>query len=166
MGWFLEDYRGEFVAFHTGSIDGRTAIIGLIPDRRLGVAIFTNLDHSELRHALMYTVFDRYLGPAPVAHDWSAEMRQMYGAFRDSAAARNRAQLATRIAGTQPTLPLDRYAGTYTDSLFGTATVRNQAGRLSLSVGLLQGSSSSGSTTCSGCTGTSRWAIPTTWPLR
>src|SRR2546422_2107396 len=35
------------------SIEGRTAIIGLIPDRRLGVAIFTNLDHSELRHALI-----------------------------------------------------------------------------------------------------------------
>ncbi|HEV8198019.1 MAG TPA: serine hydrolase [Gemmatimonadales bacterium] len=139
MGWFLEDYRGEFVAFHTGSIDGRTAIIGLMPDRRLGVAIFTNLDHSELRHALMYTVFDRYLGPAAVAHDWSAEMRQMYGAFRDSAAARNRAQVAKRITGTQATLPLDRYAGTYSDSLFGTATVRYDAGHLSVAIGLLQG---------------------------
>lgn len=140
MGWFLEDYRGEFVAFHTGSIDGRSAIIGLLPDRRLGVAIFTNLDHSELRHALMYTVFDRYLGPqAGGTHDWSAEMRQMYGAFKDSAAVRSKTREATRIAGTHATLPLDRYAGSYTDSLFGTATVRHAEGRLSLSVGLLQG---------------------------
>ena len=29
QGWFLEDYRGEFVAFHTGSIDGMVAIVGL-----------------------------------------------------------------------------------------------------------------------------------------
>src|SRR5712664_1726994 len=56
MGWFLQDYRGEFIAYHPGSIEGRSAIVGLIPDRRVGVAIFTNLDHSELRHALMYTV--------------------------------------------------------------------------------------------------------------
>src|SRR4029079_16865982 len=79
FGWFLQDYRGEFMAFHTASIDGRSAIIGLLPERRLGVAIFTNLDHSELRHALMYTVFDRYLGPvAGVNHDWSGEMLTMY----------------------------------------------------------------------------------------
>src|SRR5712664_398803 len=78
LGWILQDYRGEFIAIHTGSIEGRTAIVGLIPDRRLGLAIFTNLDHSELRHALLYTVFDRYLGASSPAHDWSAEMRVMY----------------------------------------------------------------------------------------
>ena len=61
----------------------------------------------------MYTVFDRYLGPAAVAHDWSAEMRQMYGAFRDSAAARNRAQVAKRIAGAphEVLLVLDATSG-------------------------------------------------------
>src|SRR5690349_24909861 len=88
MGWFLEDYRGEFVAFHTGSIDGRSAIVGLLPDRRLGVAILTNLDHSELRHALMYTVFDRYLAPSAVRHDCSTEMLAMYTALRDTAVTR------------------------------------------------------------------------------
>ncbi len=72
QGWFLEDYRGEFVAFHTGSIDGLSAIVGLIPAKRLGVVIFANRDHAELRQALMYTVFDRFLGHP--THDWSAEM--------------------------------------------------------------------------------------------
>ena len=39
---------------------------GLIPDERLGVYVLANLDHAELRHALMYKVFDRYLGaPRP-----------------------------------------------------------------------------------------------------
>ncbi len=136
MGWFLEDYRGEYVAFHTGSIDGRSAIVGLIPDRRLGVAIFTNLDHSELRHALMYTVFDRYLGPAVgVRHDWSAEMRMMYQALRDTAISRRRTSEASRVMGTHPTLALAQYAGVYADSLYGAATVRDEGGRLSLQVG-------------------------------
>jgi len=142
LGWFLEDYRGHFVAFHTGSIDGRSAIIGLVPDLGLGVAVLTNLDHSELRHALMYTVFDRYLdaeaapgaGPTP-AHDWSAEMRAMYGAFADSAAARRTAREARRVTGTRPTLPPARYAATYADSLFGTATVREANGVLTLQAG-------------------------------
>ena len=76
QGWFLEDYRGEFVAFHTGSIDGMVAIVGLIPARRLGVVVFANRDHAELRHALMYAAFDRFLGGTQ--RDWSAEMLPLY----------------------------------------------------------------------------------------
>jgi CubicO group peptidase (beta-lactamase class C family) len=135
LGWILQDYRGEFVAMHTGSIEGRSAIIGLLPDRRLGVAIFTNLDHSELRHALMYTVFDRYLGPTTPTHDWSAEMRAMYKRLADSTGAVRRAQESKRVADTRPTLPLDRYTGTYADSLFGTASVGLSGGRLTFQAG-------------------------------
>jgi hypothetical protein len=126
---------------HTGSIEGRSAIIGLLPDRRAGVVILTNLDHSELRHALMYTVFDRFIGPAVPGggHDWSIEMRAMYKALADTAAAARRAQEAKRVVNTRPTLPLERYAGTYGDSLFGTATVALDNGRLSLQAGTAKG---------------------------
>lgn len=137
LGWFLEDYRGEYLAFHTGSIEGRSAIVGLIPDRRLGVAIFTNLDHSELRHALMYTVFDRYLGNA--THDWSAEMRRMYSAMRDTAEKRQRDADAKRIANTRPSLALDAYAGTYEDALHGTIVVTRDGDALLLKAGSLGG---------------------------
>ncbi len=139
MGWFLQDYRGEFIVYHTGSIEGRSTIVGLIPDRRVGVAIFTNLDHSELRHALMYTVFDRFIGPSTPAHDWSAEMRVLYRRLADSSRAAQQAEESKRIANTHPTLPLDRYAGTYADSLFGTATVGMSDGRLTLQAGTAKG---------------------------
>ena len=139
LGWILQDYRGQFTAIHTGSIEGRSAIVGLIPDQRVGVAIFTNLDHSELRHALMYTVFDRFLGPSTPSHDWSAEMRVMYKGLADSAAARRRAAESKRVAGTHPTLPLERYTGTYADSLYGTATVGLVNGGLTLQAGTASG---------------------------
>jgi CubicO group peptidase (beta-lactamase class C family) len=139
MGWFLQDYRGEFIAYHTGSIEGRSAIVGLIPDRRLGLAILTNLDHSELRHALMYTVFDRFIGLPSPAHDWSAEMRVMYRALADSSRAARQALESKRVANTRPTLPLERYTGTYADSLYGTATVGLTNGRLTLQTGTAAG---------------------------
>jgi CubicO group peptidase (beta-lactamase class C family) len=139
MGWFLRDYRGEFVAYHTGSIEGRSAIVGLIPDRRLGIAILTNLDHSELRHALMYTVFDRFIGAASPPHDWSAEMRVMYRRIADSTRAARQAVESKRVTGTRPTLPLDRYTGSYADSLYGTATVGQVSGRLTLQAGTATG---------------------------
>ena len=137
LGWILQDYRGEFVAMHTGSIEGRSAIVGLLPDRRVGVAIFTNLDHSELRHALMYTVFDRFLGAS--THDWSAEMRALYKGLADSTTAARRAQETKRVPNTHPTLPLDRYTGTYADSLFGTASVGLSDGRLTFQAGKMVG---------------------------
>jgi CubicO group peptidase (beta-lactamase class C family) len=142
LGWILQDYRGEFTAIHTGSIEGRTAMVGLIPERRLGLAIFTNLDHSELRHALMYTVFDRFIGPpsaASPAHDWSAEMRVMYRRIADSTRAARQTQESKRVTGTHPTLPLDRYTGTYADSLYGTATVGLANGSLTLEAGTASG---------------------------
>jgi CubicO group peptidase (beta-lactamase class C family) len=58
LGWFQQDYNGRAVDFHTGSIDGMVAIIGLIPDERLGVYVLANADHVEARHALMLKVFD------------------------------------------------------------------------------------------------------------
>src|SRR5438445_2812760 len=141
LGWILQDYRGEFIAIHTGSIEGRSAIVGLIPDRRLGLAIFTNLDHSELRHALMYTVLDRFIGPAYAGggHDWSAEMRVMYKRLADSTRAARQVQESKRITGTHPTRQLGRYTGTYADSLFGTATLGMSDGRLTLQAGTAKG---------------------------
>ena len=130
FGWFQEDYSGRMVDFHTGSIDGMVAIIGLIPDERLGVYVLANLDHAEVRHALMYRVFDAYLGNPP--RDWSADLLKLYGGIRAvSDSARRRAE-ARRIPNTHPSLSLDQYAGIYADSLFGDATVTLENGRLRL----------------------------------
>jgi len=128
LGWFLQDYRGRLVAMHTGSIDGMTAIVGMLPEERLGVVVLANMDHAELRHALMYRVFDLYLGGP--ARDWSAELRGVYGRLDAAAKEAERTVERGRVAGTRPTLPLDAYAGTYTDSLYGDVTVRVEGGAL------------------------------------
>src|SRR5688572_33248574 len=64
LGWFQQDYRGRAVDFHTGSIDGMVAIAGMVRDEELGVMVLGNLDHAEVRHALMYSTFDRAAGQA------------------------------------------------------------------------------------------------------
>ena len=127
LGWFLHDYQGEAVAMHTGSIDGMSALIGLIPDRRLGVYVLANLDHAELRHALMYRVFDMYIGSTP--RDWSKELLALYSGLERQADSARRDQIQKRVANTRPSLPLDRYAGTYTNQTYGNAvvSVRNHA---------------------------------------
>jgi CubicO group peptidase (beta-lactamase class C family) len=121
LGWFQQDYDGRAVDFHTGSIDGMVAIHGLIRDERLGVYVLANLDHAELRHALMYRVFDLY-GNGP-GRDWNAEVKALYDSI-GSEAEQKRAELEKeRIAGTRPSLPLASYAGSYSDPLAGKISV-------------------------------------------
>lgn len=133
LGWFLEDYRGHFAAMHTGSLDGMSAIVGMLPEERVAVVVLANLDHAELRHALLLRVFDMYLGAPP--RDWSTELRTLYAASAARQQAAQRELERQRVRGTHPTLPLARYAGTYTHPRYGDLRVRVENGRLAASLG-------------------------------
>ncbi|MGQ0649153.1 MAG: serine hydrolase [Gemmatimonadaceae bacterium] len=133
LGWFLHDYRGLSVAMHTGSIDGMIAIIGLVPDERLGVFVLANLDHAELRHALMYRVLDMYTNGPP--RDWSADVRTLYDGLETQARQAEAQVNQSRKTDTRPSLELARYAGTYVDSLYGAVDVVHDKGRLRASFG-------------------------------
>jgi len=133
LGWFQHDYQGRMLQFHTGSIDGMVAIIGLIPEERIGVYVLGNLDHVEVRHALLYRALDTWLGTG--TRDWSTDLRNLYGqleAGQDSAAAKAE---RTRVTGTKPTLDLSKYAGIYADSLVGSVEIRMEDGALALQMG-------------------------------
>ena len=132
LGWFQHDYNGRAVDFHTGSIDGMVAIIGLIRDERLGVYMLGNLDHAEVRHALMYRVFDHY-AERPLC-DWSAEFQKLYAELKEERESRRKKIEEERIPDTHPPLPLDKYAGTYSDPLYGTVNVAYD-GKLELRYG-------------------------------
>jgi CubicO group peptidase (beta-lactamase class C family) len=128
LGWFQQDYRGRAVDFHTGSIDGMVAIHGLIRSERLGVFVLANRDHTELRHALMLNVFDRYLGGA--TRDWSVDLLKLYGDLQASVVAREKKIESRRVTGTSPTLELGRYTGIYSDPLRGDVLVTLEGGKL------------------------------------
>jgi len=132
LGWFQHDYNSRVVDFHTGSIDGMVAIIGLIRDERLGVYVLGNLDHAEVRHALMYRVFDLYT-EKPL-RDWSIELQKLYTELREERETRRKKIEEERVPDTHPSLSLDKYAGTYSDPLYGTVSVAYD-GRLVLRYG-------------------------------
>jgi CubicO group peptidase (beta-lactamase class C family) len=136
LGWFQLDYQGKMIQMHTGSIDGLVAIIGLVPDDRFGIYVLGNLDHVEVRHALMYRAFDTWLGTG--TRDWSTEMLALYrgiAAQVDSSRARAERQ---RLPNTRPSLPLASYVGTYVDSLVGSIEIRMENDRLGLQQGSQQ----------------------------
>lgn len=128
LGWFQHDYKGRKVNFHTGSLAGEIAIHAQLPEEKLGVYVFGNYDHAEVRHALVYKTFDLFaLGGA---RDWSAEFLKLYGNIQAGYDKEEKDFEAKRVANTKPSLELKEYAGTYSDPLYGTAEITVQGDQL------------------------------------
>ena len=128
LGWFLEDYRGRELVHHGGNIDGMTALVGMMPEEDIGVVILSNMNGTPLPNILMRTIFDRYVGAT--GKDWSADLRKTFEDGQKRARAAEAKRDSARMKGTTPSLALDKYAGTYHDSLYGTSTVKMENGHL------------------------------------
>ena len=131
MGWIVQDYRHETVWQHGGNTPGMTTAVGMLPERKLGVVVHSNMDHTQLSDLLMHYIFDRHLG-APV-RDYIAEAIARANARRPPADT-----TAAHLAVSAP-LPLAAYVGTFADSLYGEATVSIQNGGLAFTRGLQHG---------------------------
>lgn len=133
MGWFLSDYRGRKVAEHGGAIDGMRAEVALMPEEKLGLVVLTNMNGSLLPVALMYRIFDTFLGTP--RRDWSAELLKTVKTVEEQGKAAEKKQEAERVSGTNPSLALDKYAGTYRNDLYGDVKVTLNDGKLNLRFG-------------------------------
>lgn len=132
LGWFQQDYKGRKMNFHTGSLDGATALAAQLPDENLAIYIFGNLDHAEARHALVYKAFDHFaLGGT---RDWSAEFMTLYATLREKQDKATSDFESKRVADTHPSQALDQYAGKYTDPLYGECEVTRQGTALVVDV--------------------------------
>src|SRR5207237_647930 len=128
LGWLLRDYHGKQFVGHGGAIDGMRAEIGLVPEARVGVVVLCNLDGTSFPAAILYRALDAYLGAPP--RDWSAVLLAAERKAEARGDSVDKAFEAKRVRDTHPSLPLERYAGTYVDSLYGTVEIAEQGYRL------------------------------------
>lgn len=128
LGWFMEDYRGRKAISHPGNLDGMSSVVGMMPEENIGVVILVNMNQVALPTAIMRRLWDMHLGGTP--GDWSAVFLRL----RRDAIARSdsveRKTAADRIGGTRPSLALQNYAGTYSDSLYGQISIRVEDNKL------------------------------------
>ncbi len=123
LGWFQHDYRGEKIDFHTGSIEGLVAIAGILHDKNIAVYVFANLDHAELRHAILYKAFDLFAFDDNT-FNWHKEVFTLYEGFRSEAIQANRNQIEARVLNTKTTLKLEKYQGDYKNEMLGNINVK------------------------------------------
>lgn len=123
LGWFQHDYRGKMVQFHTGSLTGMVAIAGMIPEENIGVYVMGNLDHVELRHAIMYTVFDLFMD-GKITRDWSKELHTLYHPDVETSTE------SSPIKNANPSFKELALLGTYTSEQFGSIIISKKENQL------------------------------------
>ena len=124
LGFGLRDYRGFKLVSHTGSLSGFVSRIAMIPELRLGVAVFTNQESEEAYMSLTCHVLDYYIGAEKT--DWIGGFAR-YRARSDSLlAARERQTASKRDSLSRPSLPPDKYAGDYEDVWYGTVSIAKE----------------------------------------
>ena len=64
FGWFLQDYKGLKVVQHGGNIDGFNSMVAMIPEKKLGFVMLTNVSASPLGGDLMTLIFNNLAGVA------------------------------------------------------------------------------------------------------
>ncbi len=127
LGWFQHDYNGKMVQFHTGSLPGMVAIAGMIPEDEVGVYVMGNLDHVELRHAIMYAVFDLFI-VGELSRNWSDELYNLYHPEQPETPEQQ------PIEGTTPSVATNDLLGKYYNDQFGWVEILEKDGQLRFNV--------------------------------
>ncbi len=127
LGFQLRDYRGRKVAMHGGALQGFYSRILMVPEEKLGVAIFTNAENGPAMTALQWRILDHYMGAAPT--DWIKAYAEQEAEMHREELARQGKLAASRAAASKPSLPLAAYNGDYSDAWYGTVSIRQEGGK-------------------------------------
>lgn len=118
FGWTVAGLRGHTIVYHTGNIDGFSALVGQLPSEGLGLVVLTNLNFNRFSEAVMYQVFDRALGVPEV--DWDARLHTL---FHDNNELSRKKRALVQREHTAPSHPLSDYAGVFSNPGYGEVTV-------------------------------------------
>jgi CubicO group peptidase (beta-lactamase class C family) len=128
LGLRLHSYRGERVVFHGGGWIGWGTRMAMLPDRGVGVAVFTNRDPSAVPEILANYVFDRVCGKELIP--WLDRYRELRRKALVQLDVDRQARKATRRPNTRPSHDLADYAGDYDHPGYGRITITHAEGKL------------------------------------
>ncbi len=128
LGWRLSEYHGRKLVGHTGGVAGFVSRVMLVPEENLGVVVLTNAEEDGAFDSILYHILDHYFGLP--ATDWIAAYKSVKDAEERNAAETMRMAAGARAVDSKPSLPQEKYAGTYNDAWYGPITIRYENGGL------------------------------------
>jgi CubicO group peptidase (beta-lactamase class C family) len=130
LGWFLRDYRGKKMVYHTGELAGYVSRTTLIPEMKLGIVVLTNAEETGAHAAVTNSIVDHYFGVA--AADWAEVFHSVAAREQAEAEAAVQRSGAAHNRESHPSLPLERYAGRYRDAWYGDVVIEQHGDKLGI----------------------------------
>lgn len=127
LGWGLYDYFGRKVVTHSGGYDGMYSRVVLVPSEKLGFVILTNSMTGIINPLMMYLI-NSYIQEDQ--QDWSTKYLERPGSGGISKMVAERKN--KRVKNTKPSLPLEAYANSYFDPMYGEIEVALENNELKL----------------------------------
>lgn len=127
LGFRAYNYKQYKIVGHGGALRGFVSQIAMVPELKLGVVVLTNQQSSGAYWSIINHVLDYYMQNP--SFDWLAG----YKKIQDSAIAKSintkKQEVIKKDNLDKPSLPLDKYEGTYHHELMGNVTIeKEQAG--------------------------------------
>jgi CubicO group peptidase (beta-lactamase class C family) len=131
LGWVLRDYHGRKLVGHTGGVAGFVSRVMLVPEENLGVVVLTNAEEDGAFDAILYHVLDHYFNLPPT--NWIGAFKALKDKQEADAAETMKKAAGARAADSKPSLPLEKYTGSYRDAWYGPVVIRLENGGLVIS---------------------------------
>jgi len=128
MGWRITAYRGHLLVSHNGAIDGFSAAVWLMPRDNIGIVLLNNLDGTPANTILAYNILDRLLGLTAV--DWDQRTQAERAKSKQAAEKAKKERESGRKPNTQPSHPLESYAGIFENPGYGALAIEKMGNEL------------------------------------
>ncbi len=120
LGWFVKDYYGVKHVSHSGGILGMLSFTTVIPEKEFAITVLSNQQAFGALTAIVQESLEEVLGVPD--QDWVANESKKYHEF-----IQKKADFKVEVVDEpQPSLPLSKYAGTYTDAWYGDVVISEQ----------------------------------------
>lgn len=121
LGWTIQDYRGQLLVSHSGSLNGFRTHVDLLPKQQAGFVVLINVGRSRATVALRNALTDLLIGQQP--RDWNSYYLMLEAKAQTKAEEAKREREAKRKRDTKPSRPIEMYAGDYEHRAYGAAKV-------------------------------------------
>jgi CubicO group peptidase (beta-lactamase class C family) len=124
MGFIVTHYRGHKLVTHGGAIDGFRSELAFLPNEKLGVVVFANLDGTAMPNVVVYNVLDRLLGLDQVP--WNQRYLEIEKKQDQSEEEAKKQGFTAPRTGTHPSHEAKEYVGEYENPGYGRVTIEAQ----------------------------------------
>jgi len=129
MGRQTMSYRGHLLAMHGGDLPGFHTQVSMMPQDHIGVIVFEIGNHSQpLYNIVTYNVYERLLGMSLTP--WSERQLEIRLKNKKASTEARAKGNEGRVPNTQPSHPLEAYAGVYENPAYGVMNVGLKDGKL------------------------------------